>query len=278
MNEMRTFNKQNSQAGKALVEYVLLLVIAIALIIGLANQLYRPFSSWMKDYMGQYIECLLDMGELPTIGGDTASGTCTSKFKAFTVQNGRQPISNDKNKSKSDSNDDESANKERVRRSDDASSSAGSNGSGGGRGHRSTAIGRNTGADGLGGGSNDKQLTETLPSSQYFKLKSSGSSLVGSETNAQDGKKEMILPMNQEKGLGKKEKSLKISAQDDSGSNGQSKKLIIKPQERKVANEADDQPWSFGQYIKFALILVIIIAIVLFLGGQILQISKGMEK
>ena len=60
--------------------------------------------------------------------------------------------------------------------------------------------------------------------------------------------------------------------------NGKNKRLILTPPEKKQDSKEEGFEWNFGQYLKFALILAIIIAIVLFIGGQILQISKSMEK
>jgi hypothetical protein len=56
------------------------------------------------------------------------------------------------------------------------------------------------------------------------------------------------------------------------------KKLIIKPVDRKIASTEEDKAWSFSDYLKYGIIIIILIGLFLFLGGQFLQISKSMEK
>jgi hypothetical protein len=277
MNEMFILNKQKSQSGQALVEYVLLLVVAIALILGLAGQLYKPFSSWMKNYMGEYVECLLDVGELPTMGGGTVSGTCSSKFQSYTVKNGWPRVSSKGIGSQDDRSDDSNRSSHGSNSTETNSSSGHSSQSESGR-SRKTAIGANTGADGPNSGHSGKQLTEPVSGSEYMKLKTSNSSTFSSENHSTESGRKIVIPAGKEIGEKKKERSIKVASEDDSHTSSKGKKLLIPAEERKVASETDDQPWSFGQYIKIALIIVIIVAIVLFLGGQILQISKGMEK
>ncbi len=70
----------------------------------------------------------------------------------------------------------------------------------------------------------------------------------------------------------------KLPLNEEFGPDQKSKKFIMKAPERKVANADDDKPWSFSEYFKYGLIILIIVAIVLFLLGQMAQISKSMEK
>lgn len=275
MNEMVVREKQNSQSGQALVEYILLLVIALALILGLANQLYKPFGKFVQNYMGAYLECLLDVGELPTIGGSGDSGICNTRFEPGTFTGGRPPIAN-KNRGQNER-------AETVTNPSGRERSSGRDPSASGRGgssrDRPFAIGSQRGADG-GGLGGDKKIVEKLPESQFFGGRRSSSSSLSNSSQSKLGQqgRTAVIPLVGQDSKDEKEKSVKISQEEFNGSPSQAKKLLIKPVERKVAAADEDPPWSFAQYIKIALIIVIIVAIVLFLGGQVLQISKSMEK
>jgi hypothetical protein len=78
MNEMHRLEKQKSQAGQTTVEYILIVALSVTIILGLMSQFYKPFGNWMQDYMGQYLECLLDVGELPTVADLTVASATRS--------------------------------------------------------------------------------------------------------------------------------------------------------------------------------------------------------
>ena len=57
-----------------------------------------------------------------------------------------------------------------------------------------------------------------------------------------------------------------------------SKKSLVKKPEAKAAIEADDEPMTIGNFIRFLFIAALVIALLLFIGGQALQMSKSFEK
>jgi hypothetical protein len=271
MNEMLFRDKQNSQSGQALVEYILLLVIATAIIVGLAQQIHRPFGTWMRNYMGEYLECLLDIGELPTIGGSSASGECNSRFKKGTLANGRPPLAPQEGPGSSGANKNKGSNET----SGGGQSTSAASNSGG---RQTMGISPRSGADSPKSAQGDKQMMEKLPESQFFKNRGTGSYNVSSSRSSKITLDTWSASYNRKKKGSNEEKVIPIEESQVNGPQREAKKLFIKPTERKVANDETDVEWSFAQYIKFALIIFIIIAIVLFLGGQIAQISKSMEK
>jgi hypothetical protein len=271
MKEMQRLEKQKSQSGQAVVEYVLLLVIAVALILGLANQVYRPFGKWVENEMGPYLECLLDVGELPALGGQV-TGECVNPFGP-----GNSDDPNNPNKRRRPGSGNEVAGRERS--GGGGSGSAATSGGGGRAGrNRGFAVGGQGSADGAGSGSGTGQIVEPLPQSSFFRLRSNNSSNVpqaaGSGVNAitAEARGRVNRPKTQEE-------RVFSAGQLDMAENGQkTKRLIVSPPERKPTAEDDSIEWNFGQYIKFALILAIIIAIVLFVAGQVSSITKSMEK
>lgn len=56
-----------NQGGQALVEYVLMLVVIVSLILSLRG-VFTSMNSFMSDFMGEYIVCLMEYGELPSLG------------------------------------------------------------------------------------------------------------------------------------------------------------------------------------------------------------------
>lgn len=282
MNEMLRLEKQNSQSGQALVEYILIVGLSVAIILGLMNQLYKPFGDWMKDYMGQYLECLLDVGELPTTGGSSESGECNSRFRSFSVTDGRPPINSnsgslEKNDSQNRRNPPQSGS---GTHSETSGSGSMANRARGRSGTTPFPVGSRAGSDSAsnqGNGSNT--IVEKLsPSSQYYKLRSSGgSSFVAGPMITRNGLNQSFI-VNKNQNSSQVEHHEKLPLNEEFGPDQKSKKFIMKAPERKVANADDDKPWSFSEYFKYGLIILIIVAIVLFLLGQMAQISKSMEK
>ena len=265
---------KNYQSGQALLEYVLILAISVALVLGLMNQLYKPFGSWLQNYMGTYLECLIDIGELPSLGYNGGSGECNARFQKGSLSAGRPPIDGQNSSANSAKN--------KNSGSGDADGGSGSSSSGSSRrssaDSRGFAVGGSGGADGPSAGANSGVLTEKLSESKYFRLKSSPYSIVGNGQQKSTGISGLITVEQQKiKKRGQKAFTTAIVDEgDDSSQKG--KKLIVKKSERNAASEEESPSWSFSQYLKFALIFAIIVAIVLFLAGQILQITKSMEK
>jgi hypothetical protein len=281
MNEMHRLEKQKSQSGQALVEYILIVGLSVAIILGLMNQLYKPFGDWMKDYMGQYVECLLDVGELPTTGGGSESGECNSRFRSFSVADGRPPInangsSQDKNNSQNRRSPPQASS---STNGDSSSSGAMANRARGRSGTTPFPVGSRAGSDsGLTSNNASNAIVEKLPESQYYKNRSSGSSpFVAGPMITRNGLNQSFV-VSKKQNSSQVEQPEKLPLHEEVGQEPKSKKFVMKAPERKVASADDDKPWSFSEYFKYGLIILIIVAIVLFLLGQIAQISKSMEK
>jgi hypothetical protein len=68
----RIFHKKQldfveNRRGQSTVEYVLMLVIVLSLILG-SRVFFTSINDFMSDYMGEYIVCLMEYGELPSLG------------------------------------------------------------------------------------------------------------------------------------------------------------------------------------------------------------------
>jgi hypothetical protein len=339
MNEMAYLEKQKTESGQATVETILLIAIAVVLILGLIKEFYRPFGTWVNAYMTGYLECLLDVGELPTFGSSSTNGKCAEKYKngALGTMTGLNVGSGTGGKGGSGGNGSGSGGS-----SGGSGNNSGSNGSGAGgkngSGGNSSANGGNTrggkngsggiqggligsngdsanGAGGNGSGDSDEfgdggagnrrsstrgnrrsfliagstgtdsrnsssePIVEKLPETKYQKSGSATSFSYSVGQRTESVPTTGYMPMEREKIRRREEASFSVPASEDAHTESQkSERFKMVPVERKVASAVDDSGWTFAEYLKYAVIIAIVLAIGLFLGGQILQITKSMEK
>ncbi len=110
------------QQGQAVVEYVLLLIVSISLLLAFKSS-FKKLDDFMYQFMGGYISCLMEYGELPSKGVEDskidqhnpANGgggkVCDSKFAGFTLASGRPPSSSNSGSASSSNSQSASANK-----------------------------------------------------------------------------------------------------------------------------------------------------------------------
>ncbi len=262
-----------------MVEYVLMLVVSVAMVMALGYQVFKPFQTFLKSYMGDYISCLLETGELPSLGNpDTQTiledASCNAQFQAASIAGGRPS----KSASSTSSNSQTEQSQSEAGGSTGAGNSGGS-GSGGSRGgnllissmRKKTATEVGSGADG--------KVTEIplAEGSTFYNREDSFSS----EVKARAAKTTYvgIAGMTDEE---KKKQSRKDGSQKTlvpgENSGPALKKITIKKPEAEIQAEAEDTPLTFGNFFRFLLIAAIIIAILVVLGSQALKIAKSQEK
>lgn len=268
--------------GQAVIEYTLMLIISVALVLALSTQLFRPFGEFVSNYMGKYVGCLLEYGELPTLGYDKPSGPdedseCNKKFVAATARGGRSPADNGGG----------SANSKSSLSSKDSSGSSGGGSSSTYAGSASRRGGNDifgsrrpaSGTDGIGNKDGGKVIEISLDGGG-----GSGSFFKGSGSGRYRGpsQKTTSIPMtalteNEKKKLKKKKEGDSKIAITSEGLGPAPKKIMVKkPEVKSVIPE--DEPITIGNFMRYLLIAAIIIALIVFLGGQALQMSKSFEK
>lgn len=277
-NSQSSFSNQN---GQALVEYVLVLVVSVALVIALATQIFTPFRDFLKSYMGDYVACLLETGELPSLGNETtadllAEEGCNARFEAASVSNGRPPRSSGAGSPPGSSAQNKSG-----------SESEGSSVGGGGAGGAASSSRRGNllissmkGRTATEVGSASEKVTE-IPlapeKSSFYNRRDSFSS----ESVRQPPKTTYVgiagLTDEEKKKLARKDNGSRSVA---SGQNlaPPPKKIPIKRPEPKLEAPPEDSPMTFGNFFRFLLIAAIVIALLAVLGGQALKIAKSQEK
>lgn len=265
-------NLYRNEAGQAVIEYILVLIVVVAVILGGLRQFNEAFRDWADNYFGEYLSCLLETGELPALGG--AAGECNQVFEPFTLPNGRPPISTataggtaetgsaGSNPSTSNYND---------QNANSGSSSvvqvlqAPTSFQGGSQSTRFRAS-PNFGNQNAGGDTGTAQITD-LGSDGGGKVvriplkdTADGSRWARSSDDDDD----------------KKEKLQVAGVIKDGNSENTNKLMRI---ERKISATEDPkiEEFTFGKFLRILLIAAIIIAIVFFVGSQLLQVSKSLD-
>jgi hypothetical protein len=263
----------SSQKGQAVTEYLLILVIVVGIALGVIYQLSGAFRKYVENYFGEYVACLLETGELPGLGGGggaTAEG-CSGLFEPFSLKNGRPLIASNgdgaggKNGGKSRSVNPRTSRPTSSSRVTNTRNSSPTAERGSMSGNNSNGVvaslGNKNGSRGKGGGRDSSGSLITLRRSQQ-------------QANGQfhlDGRFGM---KGDEKQSGKAQKKLDAKSAKSS-SPRQIAFTITDP--RKMAKMNEDKPieLGLGDYLRYLIIAAIIIAIVIVLGGQLMQVRRN---
>ncbi len=270
--------------GQAAIEYVLLLIIAVSMVLALVYQIFKPMQKYMDAYLGTYVGCLLETGGLPSFGGDETSakdmGCAIAQFENADGKGGGSKGSNGKGGSGSDEGGGSNSSSNSSSGGSD-SGGGGSSGGGGGRGgagSRGLRQARHTkGAAGIEGGQQGGKVVEIA-------LDGNGSGSFfggrGSSYSVQARRKVSAVNMSgwteaERKKVEKKDDTgrTKVIATDDMGP--APKKMMVKKPEAKVVLEEEKEQLTVGNFIRYLFIAALIIALVIFIGGQALSMSKG---
>lgn len=280
------------QKGQAVIEYMLILVVTVSLVMLLMNYMFKPFGEFIQRYMGDYVGCLLDYGELPTLGSDEESivdsdTECDKKFKPASIAGGRPP--KEGSGGGSDSKRDPAGRGEGAEGSQGGSSGSGGDSGGGSGGSYagSSSRGRSSRINlgrrpsrGIESGSNEvaagKVVEITLDNGGgggFFRSSSNNSAVV------RRARKETYvgiagLSEADRKKLEKKAEGTSRTVTVGQGMETPPKKTTIKPPEPKATVQAEDESFTIGGFIRYLFIAAIVIALVLLIGGQALQMSK----
>lgn len=302
-------------SGQAVVEYILIVSIAVALVFILKGA-FKGMSSFIDNYLGSYTECLMAHGELPTlgVGNETFSDgsglkehlssgyTCNSGFKEFTLAEGRPPVANGNNSSNQASRNASSTNSDGKNSSSSGSSSSGSSSDGkdgdkdrAGRNGGGSASGtsdenqiRSRGrraADGYAsGGDNRSRLIEDggdeegagggrrrkpRESRIIYRDRARSRAVLGSEA-------EQLITKSSRSTFKRKPTSRTVAQVENGTAPGPRSGLMKQPPTKRViAEETQESGWGFGKMLKWLLIIGIVVALVIFFGGQLLNYSNS---
>ncbi len=307
-------NRFLKQSGQAVVEYVLLLVITVGLIMA-ASKVFKNLNDFMNRYIGDYTICLMEHGELPNLGVAAAgqkkhadSGACDQKFEGFTFGSGRPPggagrsgrsgSSRSGSSSKSDADGSSKSDADR-RKSDAAKKDSDRDGtnkgfrkkSAAGRGsspYTSGQISRDEGFGTADGPSSDVG-NEKVKIIEEEKEKSKNAKNANRRSSRNLGYQKLKyrvitgeLAETIEKNSGKKPRgsARTVSALigDSANQIGPYKKIFIPPDSKPVEVIQDDgSDFAFGNILRWLMIGAMILAVIVFFGGQIMNYSNSKE-
>jgi hypothetical protein len=280
VQKLKNRSSLSSQNGQALVEYVLVLVVSVALVMALAAQVFTPFRDFLKAYMGDYIACLLETGELPSLGNEStkdllAEEGCNASFQAATVAGGRPPSSSkaaaeQQAKNKQGSSDSGSGGSSAV-----GPGSAGSNSTGGNL--LVSSMKRKTATEVASAASKTTEIPLAEGGSKFYNRRNSYSE--GTISASQKSTYVGVAGLTEEEKK-KQERKENTNRSIATGENfaPPPKKIPVKKPEPKPDVIAEESPMTFGNFFRFLLIAAIVIALVMVLGSQALKIAKSQEK
>lgn len=263
-----------SSSGQAAIEYILILVVTVAILLMLLMQLFRPMQMFVQAYMGDYVECLLETGELPSLGGESQiqDDSCNARFEAVSLSKGRPAVSGGQSGAKNtlaeksqstgyDSNKGESTSR----------SGASTN-----RGLTRSPNLRGGGAEGPSIHSNKSVEIALDPErTQYRKV---GRTDMGTNTKSTKSIKLDGYAGDQMKGRSlASARTAQIIASDTQ--TPAPKKIALKKSDKKLEQISETQAsWSIGEAIRIFFILAIIILIIALFFGQAARLLKSWEK
>ena len=306
----------HQQGGQAVVEYVLLLIVSVSMLF-LFKSAVKGIDDFMYSYMGEYISCLMEYGELPTQGNTEtnldqhnqgAGGKiCDSKFKGFTLaagkassgsstgssRNGSDSSRGDSKSSrasqaadpKNDSAAEAAKNKSEKNSSGSSSESASKSPYSNGSIQRSSsgkAI--NTADNGASSVSQDNVRVINQDESDEARRNRFGESISGNRTVYERAQYRAITGKQLEE-IQSQNKSLRaptskvLSSTDEEYRMGPRKSTINPPEIKAIAADVqDDKQMNFGYFMKWLIIAAMGIAIFLFFGSQVMGFMNSQEK
>ncbi len=269
----------NNQSGQVMLEYILVVMITVAIIIGVVYQFNDAFKSYAENYFGNYLACLLETGELMSAQGNPGANgqSCAATYKPFSLSDGKslaQNASGSSGKSGSSSSSSSLSQTSRPTKSENESSSASN------IPVRSSSASQSSGSRGSNQGSVDDDFSKK--NARY--TGSSGSSIPGSALNSKGGNAgannrylegEFYVDRRGKDSEERTTNLVKVSS--PTGTKVGDRMLVRKKGISKDLAIQDGEEWSFGTYLRFLIIAAIVITLLLLIGGQTLQITKGMD-
>lgn len=268
------FKPLSNTSGQGVIEYILVLIVTVAIILGVIYQFNDAFRVYAKSYFGDYLACLLETGELPSIGGE-GNGMCNAFFQPFSLASGRPYATGNTGDGGggSGNNNNETAAPTKAGESKASGNTpyVASNSSGGGSQFRSRSS---SGAGSSSSSSSKNRNNYTGSSDASIPPSALGSKASGSGSQNQYLEGDFYV---ERRTVEESEEANKIAIKTSSSTVQQVQRMRVNRQEASVKQEEADVGFTVGNFLRILLIIAIIVALVVFLGGQALQISKSMD-
>lgn len=267
--------------GQAVVEYILIIVVAVLFIGGLSIALFKPLGDFVQGLNQTYVQCLLETGELPTLRSENPSVLCADQFPQFNqLTMDGQPITPGQGGANGKNNQPQ----ENASNADTAGGSGSSLGAGNTAAYnRKSSIIRN-GMRGVGNARTDTagDKTTTIPVDEFnegsgFMNMSSGGA--GRYARRAKERKIAIASMTEYDRKKLEREEQKISnlplQEGESFTQKAKKKFTVKPPPEKEKEQEIEVGGGFSFYIKIFFLIILVIFILILFGGQAMQISNN---
>lgn len=312
----RAYSLKNEK-GQAAVEYILILIVTLTML-SLTKDVFKTLDNFIYSYMGAYVSCLMDYGELPTQGiqeaelkksKDGAGGgkICDSSFSDFTIGSGVSPKpggskggsnsagANTRNNTSS-ANNSASGNQSKVStKSTDSLNNNGANSSPDSAGSSRYANGkirRSSGNSGAGtadsgseGGDDKSRILDEDELAGRGRRGDDGdrnraTTVIYERSRYKAITGKMAEEVNRKARQARAPTSRVLDKISDSGDGFGPKKNIITPPPiiAAVAEDEDNGGFQFGTYMKWIIIAGMAIAIFIFFGSQVMSFMNSQEK
>lgn len=297
-----------NQKGQAVVEYILLLVVIVSMLLA-AKGLFQGVNTFIGNYVGNYFRCLMDHGELPQLGSAEADlkkhqeqSNCIAKFsinKGATLvgdssssTHGTSNLTSTKNSTtgsnpsvKTTNTSDKQVSKNSSKSKSNSSNSADSNES---SSYAAGRIKKSNSNSGTADGANDtgqgkvRSIDDEQVAGSAFGRNNTG------RLNRTEYKYDRYRAINSGQMFDDIEKSSKRDPRSPNVKNvaklsaeegyrpGPRKNTFFPPERKPAAENLDSETdLGFGAIMKWLIIAGIIIAIIVFFGGQIMNYSNS---
>lgn len=276
-----------NKKGQAMIEYVLLMIITVSIVLALISQIFKPFGDFIDSYMGSYVGCLLEYGELPTLGSNDPAladedSECNKKFAPGSLAKGRPPRGN--GNGDDGGQDGNNANRDRQGSEGDSGNSSGGGGTYAGSSSRrgsSLINGRRRGGTGVeqsakaSGGKVVEIAVDGNAGGSYFNSNNNSNKINITKKTRAIGLSGLT---EEERSRLKKKAGVTAAPMVVTGGIApEPKKMIVKKPIPEMKRE-EEKPITIGGFIRYLFIAALVIALVIFIGGQALQYSKSAEK
>lgn len=288
-----------NSSGQAALEYILVTGLTSVIILGMIYQLNSSFQIWAKSYFGDYLSCLIETGELPSLGTESSEKSkegCSSEYEAFSLTKGRPLIEGVGIKSGSregeDGSSEEGKNSSNQHSEKSSSSSRSST-------NQATYEGSESGSEGVFASPlNSNQIPTNNSSSKSKKSsknkqssKVSDSGIKTLNVGPRHGGREKRVPLSEMDSSfslsgygeeeGKEEKKLspnriKRKKVEESALSTRQKPIPAIPPKNQNIKAPELESITFQGFIRYLIIGGIVIALFVLIGGQFLQIKESL--
>lgn len=267
-----------NQSGQATIEYILIIIVSVALLSGPLYQFNSMFRNYVDALYGDegYFACLLETGEFENGSSNDSSSDCNTAFNTAL---------------KSSQNSSSTAAARRNSANGGKGSSLGSSGQDDGTGSSSGTDGVYSGATANGKSAsnlNSKGRPKTI-AIQDKHASSDSESGFGYDNNLQQDRqtasranptiviqmpKKFKFDEQEERTAERREPTILAESKE---SVKKKNELVMDPPKIKVQldDEKKSSGFDFSVMIKWFLILVVIVILIVVVGGQLVQLSKG---